>query len=274
MYLVFDIGATKTRLALSSDGDSFSKTVVFNTDATAGGQARLVTEARKLVAEHKVTLVAGGATGTIDRQKGIVLESPNLPDWGRVDLGHSFKQAFKAPLILENDTAVVGLGEVASAVDRRGIIAYMTISTGVNGVRIIDGQIDRSTYGFELGRQIVGEAGEHMMNLEELIGGQALQRRYGRLPKAIDDPAVWHAETNHLAVALYNLMLHWSPREIILGGSMMRDIPLDWVSRAMHRLPRVFPEWPELRRAELGDLGGLYGALELIRQRSDRYPEG
>jgi predicted NBD/HSP70 family sugar kinase len=32
------------------------------------------------------------------------------------------------------------------------IIAYITISTGVNGVRIVDGEIDRATYGFESSR--------------------------------------------------------------------------------------------------------------------------
>ena len=267
LYLLFDLGATKTRLALSHDGRTLAETVVFETDATSGGQARFVAEARKLVGSRAVTMVAGGAPGTIEHKKVVLIKAFNLPDWGRVDLGGIFKQAFKAPLLLDNDTAVVGLGEVSrSHGDRTGIIAYITISTGVNGVRIIDGYIDRSTYGFELGSQLVGEAGEHMIALEDIIGGHSLQRRYGRLPRAIDDPAVWHAETKYLAVALYNLMLLWSPREIILGGGMMRDIPLDWVETELKKLPPVFPKWPELRRAELGDKGGLYGALELIRQ--------
>lgn len=267
LYLLFDIGATHTRLALSNDGQSLAETVTFDTDTTAGGQLRFVNEIRKLVGDRTVTLVAGGAPGTIDRKQGVLIKAFNLPEWGRVDLGGMFRQAYKASLLLENDTAVVGLGEVSQHHgDKAGIIAYMTISTGVNGVRIIDGRIDRSTYGFELGHQLVGEAGAHMIALEDVISGHSLQRRYGRLPRAIDDPVVWHAETKHLAVALYNLMVHWSPREIILGGSMMRDIPLDWVETEIRKLPPVFPEWPKLRRAELGDQGGLYGALELIRQ--------
>jgi len=267
LYLLFDLGATKTRLALSHDGQTLAETVVFATDATSGGQARFVAEARKLVGSRTVTMAAGGAPGTIERKTGVLIKAFNLTEWGRVDLGGIFKQAFKAQLLLDNDTAVVGLGEVAqSEGDKSGIIAYMTISTGVNGVRIIDGRIDRSTYGFELGSQIVGEAGEHMIALEDVISGHSLQRRYGRLPRAIDDPAVWHAETKHLAVALYNLMVHWSPREIILGGGMMSDIPIDWVETELRKLPPVFPEWPTVRRAKLGDKGGLYGALELIRQ--------
>ena len=267
LYLLFDLGGTNTRLALSYDGRSLAETVDFETDATSGGVATFVQEVRKLVGSRTVTMVAGGAPGTIERKKGVLIRASNLPEWGQVDLGGIFKQAFKAPLILENDTAVCGLGEVAqSHGDEAGIVAYMTISTGVNGVRIIDGHIDRSTYGFELGRQLVGEAGSHMIDLEDVISGHSLQRRYGRLPRAIDDPTVWHAETRHLAVALYNLMVSWSPREIILGGAMMHDIPLDWIETELRQLPPVFPEWPLLSRAKLGDKGGLYGALELIRQ--------
>jgi len=47
---------------------------------------------------------------------------------------------------------------------------------------------------------------------------------------------------------------------------MMSDIPIDWVETELRKLPPVFPEWPTVRRAKLGDKGGLYGALELIRQ--------
>jgi predicted NBD/HSP70 family sugar kinase len=266
MKLIFDLGATNTRLALSSDGTKLDHETSFTTDASAGGQAKLVTEARQLVGDHAIELVAGGAAGTVDRAKGILLETPNM-QWGRVDLAALFKQAFKAKLVLENDTALVGLGEAHhGAGSPKGIMAYITVSTGVNGVRIVDGVIDRSTYGFEIGRQIVSQVGEKSVTLEEAIGGHAMQQRYGRLPRSIDDPSVWHHETALLAQALYNLMVEWSPELIVLGGSMMRDIPIPWIRQALEGLPKVFPKWPELRLARLEDKGGLYGGLELIKE--------
>ena len=266
MNLLFDIGATKTRLALYDGGATFGEPLIFETDATAGGQAELIRRARQLVGDHTVSLVAGGIAGTVDRTKGILLETPNM-EWGRVDLAGMFKQAFKAKLILENDTALVGLGEAHHGAGRTsGIMAYVTISTGVNGVRIVDGHIDRSTYGFEIGRQIVDERGERAITLEETIGGRAMQQRYGRLPRSIDDPEVWRQETRHLSRALYNLVLEWSPSLIVLGGSMMRDIPIPWIIEELKGLPKVFPKLPELRLAELKDRGGLYGALELVKE--------
>jgi len=205
MNLLFDLGATKTRLSLARDGQLFGDPLIFETDASAGGQAELLNQARKLVANETISLVAGGAPGTIDRTKGVLLETPNM-EWGRVDLGHLFKQAFGARLLLDNDTAVVGLGEAHQGAGiAKGIMIYVTVSTGVNGVRIVDGRIDRSTYGFEIGRQVISQAGERTVTLEELIGGKAMQQRFGRLPRSIDDPNVWQEETKLLGRALYNL---------------------------------------------------------------------
>jgi predicted NBD/HSP70 family sugar kinase len=266
MKLLFDIGATKTRLALYDGGKTFAEPLIFETDATAGGQAELVKRARQLVGGHSIDLVTGGIAGTVDRAKGILLESPNL-EWGRVDLAGIVKQAFKAKLILENDAAVVGLGEAHyGAGSPSGVMVYITISTGVNGVRIVDGRIDRSTYGFEIGRQIVDQNGDRPITLEETIGGRAMQQRYGRLPRQIDDPEVWRQETQHLARALYNLILEWSPELIVLGGSMMRDISIPRIIEELQSLPKVFANLPELRLAKLDDRGGLYGALELVKE--------
>jgi predicted NBD/HSP70 family sugar kinase len=266
MYLLFDLGATNTRLALTDDGLKLGREISFPTDPSAGGQAELVNQARRLVGRQTVKLVVGGAAGTIDRKKGILLETPNM-QWGRTDLAGIVKQAFKTKLILENDTALVGLGEAHhGAGSSQGIMIYFTVSTGVNAARIVDGQIDRSSYGFEVGRELVSPVGEPPVTLEETIGGHALQQRYGRLPRSIDDPAVWHRETRQLAQALYNLILEWSPELIVLGGSMMRDLPIPWIRQELEALPKVFPKWPELRLAKLQDKGGLYGALELIKE--------
>jgi len=47
---------------------------------------------------------------------------------------------------------------------------------------------------------------------------------------------------------------------------MMRDIPLAGLHQEMENLPKVFPKLPELRLAKLDDKGGLYGALELVKE--------
>jgi hypothetical protein len=68
-----------------------------------------------------------------------------------------------------------------------------------------------------------------------------------------------------LARGLYNTLLHWSPQVVVYGGAMMRDIPLTAIVHELAALPPVYPEWPPLVAAELGDEGGLYGALALLQ---------
>ena len=265
MILVFDLGATQTRIALSTDGVHLKKPYVFSTDPSANGPKHFVAEIIQFIGEAKIDFIAGGIAGTIDRNKNILLESPNLPEWKRIPLGDLLSSALHADVILENDTAVVGLGEVL-AYQNQGIIAYVTVSTGVNAACFVNGQIEPSTYGFEAGRILIPSAKGEQKSLETLIGGKAMQLRYGRLPREIEDPKVWDLEAQYLAEGLYNMMLIWSPEAFILGGSMMRDIPLPLIQSKLEALPAVFPELPRLVPAQLGAFGGLYGALELLRQ--------
>ncbi len=269
MVLVFDLGASQTRISLSSDGVQLEKPYIFATDTSREGPAHFIEEMKHHIRGRDIEMIAGGIAGTIDRERGVLLESPNLPEWRNVPMKKMLGTLTSGDVVLENDTAVVGLGEIV-AQRPKGIAVYVTVSTGVNAARFVDGQIDRSTFGFEAGRILIPSAAVEQKSLEALIGGHAMQQRYGRLPRDIDDPKVWEVEAGYLAEGLYNMILLWSPEVIILGGSMMKDISIELVKDKLQRLPVVFPVLPELISAELGALGGLYGALEMIRQHSGR----
>ena len=155
-YFLFDVGATKSRFAASHDGVHFDEPEVVITPKTfPEGIELIVTMARKLAGEH-IGAVAGGIPGPLNSEKTRVINAPNLPDWNEKPLKDMIAQRLSAPVLLENDTALVGLGEAVagSGVDY-GIVAYLTISTGVNGVRIVDKKIDKSAMGFEIGHMIL-----------------------------------------------------------------------------------------------------------------------
>jgi fructokinase len=109
------------------------------------------------------------------------------------------------------------------------------------------------------------DADGKLADLESQVGGAALTKRMGTSPKEVRDPQVWLDRARHLAVALYNTSLYWSPEVIVLGGSMMRDIDLREVSFQMEALPRVLERLPKLHRAKLGDTTGLHGALAMLK---------
>lgn len=280
MYLVFDIGGTKMRVARSKDGTVFDRYTILPTPADFKvGMQKFEEIGLDLLEGKKVQGIAGGIAGPVLKNKSGLGDARNLPGWARQPFVKSLKKIFgaKVPVHIENDTAVVGLGEAHFGAGRgAGILVYITISTGVGGVRIVHGGIDANRYGFEPGHQIIdfdtaknscshcGESG----HLEGYVSGTALERKYGKHASEITDMKVWKEAGRVLGIGLANTILHWSPDRVVLGGSMMKvpGIPLDAVRASLKEHLTIFDDLPEIKKATLGDLGGLYGGLVLIRQ--------
>jgi len=94
------------------------------------------------------------------------------------------EEILEVPVFLRNDTAIVGLGEAhAGAGKGHEIVVYITVSTGVGGVRIIKGEIAKNQFGFEIGHQIIDLDGsvcpscEKPVDLENMISGRATEQR-------------------------------------------------------------------------------------------------
>jgi predicted NBD/HSP70 family sugar kinase len=176
--------------------------------------------------------------------------------------------AFHCPVRIENDTALVGLGEaLAGAGKDHSIVSYITISTGVGGVRIIDGVIDRARFGFEPGHHIMDWSSKE--TFESLTSGTSNAERYGTPIIEIPKDA-WPLLAKQAAIGAYNSALFWSPDIIVLGGSMIVkkiSILFDEIKKAYQELPQIFGgDMPLLKKASLEDEGGLHGGLRLASQ--------
>jgi glucokinase len=264
MYAIFDVGGTTTRVACSKTGKTFEEVKKLPTNSTAGGFENFIAQLKQELHGRGIKAVAGGLPGHANHSDGLRY-THNMPGWSGVAVKDRLEAALGVPVYLDNDTAVVGLGEAVHGAGRGySQMVYMTVSTGINGARIVNGAIDVSVTGWELGSMLLPNEAGQLVQLESLTGGSALARRYGQPPRELRDPAIWHQEARHLARALHNTILHWSPQVVVYGGSMMRDIPLESIRRELAELPRVFEHQPELKLAELGDEGGLHGALALL----------
>lgn len=264
MKLVFDVGGTNTRVGLVSRG-KLGPTKHFRTDTTGGGVEFMIEQTAEFVAGHKLDAVAGGLPGQVDAKTGRIIRAKNIPNWEGQAFTNLLSDRLGAPVRVVNDVVIGGLGEANYGAGKGvSIMAYFTVSTGVNGVRIIDGAVDRNARGFEVGAQLMSDDEGNVSTLEGLTGGAALERRTGTDPRYIQDPAVWRREARFLARGLYNSCLHWSPERIVLGGPMMQDISIDDVIYEMQRHPDMTGGWPEIVKATLGDERGLYGAITLF----------
>jgi len=280
MYILFDIGGTKMRVVAADREKFLGDPVVVSTPKDFGeGFDVLKRIIDNLAEEHKnedrsITAIVGGIAGPLNRDKTMLVKSPNLGGWVNHDIKKALFDAYHAPVKIENDAALVGLGEAHFGAGRgKTIVAYLTISTGVGGARIIDGAIDESAAGFEPGHQIIDPDNTlcptcEGNDLEAYVSGTAVEKRYGKKPFEIHDAAVWDELAKFLAYGLNNTIVHWSPDIIVLGGSMMREvgIPLEAVKKHLTDILKIFPTLPEIKKAELADFGGLYGALAYARK--------
>ncbi len=278
MIIVFDVGGTKTRVVGSADGKEFiGEPIVYDTPQNfEEGMSLLGKTIKQIAGREKVDALVGGAPGPLNKQRTELSRAPNLVEWAWKPLKEELQKiAGDGLVILENDTALVGLGEAVNGTGKgHRIVAYMTVSTGVGGARIVNGKIDENALGFEPGHQIINFDGPACTacgvngHLESYVSGRDIELRYKMKPYEIADPKVWDDLAKHLSYGVNNTLIHWSPDILVIGGSMMKrvGIPIESVRQYVKQFTKILPQAPLIELASLGDWGGLYGGLELYRQ--------
>lgn len=280
MFLLFDVGGTNMRIAHSKEGITFGEPKILETPKDFDAAMNTIKAvAAELSGGEKLTAAAGGVAGTFSKDRSIFHNGPHLPGWNGKPIKKALEAVLGVPVFVENDTAIVGLGEaVAGAGVGHDIVAYITISTGVGGCRIVRERIDVSALGFEPGHQIIDAGGALKkmsvggagVDLEGYISGTAITERYGKKPFEITDVVFWDEMARLLSYGLNNTIVHWSPDIVVLGGSMMKKIgiPVDRVRAHLKGILHIYPDLPQIEHSKLEDIGGLHGALAYVKQQS------
>lgn len=273
-YILFDIGGTNTRVAVSDDLKRYSEAVSFKTPKKFGEGIEAIVEAVHKLTDKPVQGMAGGIRGTLNGDKTELAYDSVLTSWIDEPLVETLQKKLKTTVHLENDAAIAGLGEAHFGAGKGyEIVAYHTVSTGVGGAKIENGRIDSYHVGFEPGHQILdidrtilGE--EVIPTLENLVSGSALEERMG--VKAYEIPQsdiIWGQLASYLAHGLRNTVLYWSPDVIVLGGSMITGNPrilLDDIRMHANEVMGEELSCPLIVDAALGDLGGIYGGMAIL----------
>lgn len=277
MFLVFDIGGTKLRLAISKDSRTLENLKIFETPKIYAEAIEVFNRYISTVsADEKITAGAGGLQGVRDSHKSMLISPPehsSFPDWREKPLKSDLQNLINGPVFLENDAAMVGIGEASFGPGKGNkIVAYITISTGVGGARIVEEKIDQNSFGFEPGNQVIiidpkkiNGSLDSLVTLDNYISGSGIERRLGQKAEEIKDPDFWDEIARLLAVGLNNTIVHWSPDILILGGSVMKSIDVEKVKKYLREILTIYPTLPEIERASLEDEGGLYGGLTYLK---------
>ena len=260
--LLLDIGASKTRIGVSKNPDQIDKKEIFETPRNFDDATNLISRMSFDLLEGKkidkcIIGIAGPANGNYEK-----LMDSNLADWIGKPLRKSLEKKLGININFYNDCVLCGLGEAnfGSAKNDK-IVAYVTISSGVNGVKIVNHKVDANAYGFEIGKQIIDI--KERKNLEWYVGGSFIEKRFDKKPEKIDDIKIWEDVERALSVGLANTILYWSPQILVLGGGVTNKIDLENVKRNINDIVGNFFQIPKIAKSELGDFAGLWGGLTL-----------
>jgi glucokinase len=282
-----DVGGTKVLAAVvTPEGEIEDRierpTAISSTEELLAELDRAVEALRS---EREVAALGFGIPSLIDRRKGRVLVSVNLP-LSHFDFRDRMAKRHGLPVEIDNDANAAAIGEWRAGA-ARGVdnVVMLTLGTGVGGGLILDGRPYRGATGAgaELGHVVVDVDGAPCPcggrgHLEAVASGRAAgavaRELYGPGSDARDlvararagEPAAVEAVAkigHYLGAAIGGFWNAFEPELVVVGGGFgaVRDLLL-----APAREAAAHEALPELRDrlrivpAELGADAGVVGA--------------
>ncbi|GJQ61501.1 MAG: sugar kinase [Melioribacteraceae bacterium] len=161
-----DLGGTTVKLGIVSDKGKIVQKIALDTCALDGPE-KVVKQIKKGIKEllgnnkRKIEGIGVGAPGLVILKKGTVENPPNLPGWGRVQLGKRLEKEFNYPVFVENDANAAAVGEmIFGAGKKHDNFIMVTLGTGVGGGLILNKKVYRGETG------AAGEIGHVSINRE------------------------------------------------------------------------------------------------------------
>ncbi len=188
------------------------------------------------------------------------------------------QEEWGCPFWVDVDTNVAALGEYYFGGEKASKLLYITLSTGMGGGFLIDGQVYRGAEGGhpEIGHMSIpfrceaGSADPQAIAcecgapdcLEALISGNAIRRIYGRRAEELDE-AEWDEVAYNLGQGLRNLAVIYHPDVIVFGGGIAfgRGEKLLAPARSVMKTHTHLVALPQVRLSKLGYDTALMGAV-------------
>ncbi len=274
LFVGLDIGGTKLLVASADAQGVIHRRVQADTPASLpAGLARLHKMIAAVGDAQPIRAIGVAVGGPLDWRAGVV--SPlHQPEWRDVPLRSILEERWGCPCRLDVDTNVAALGERHFGGEAAARLLYLTLSTGMGGGFLVDGQLYRGAGGEhpEVAHMAIryrcsqpdGIACECGLPdcLEALVSGNGIRRIYGRPAEELDE-AAWGEVAYNLGQGLRNLAVIYAPNVIVLGGGLAvgRGQPLVDASAAVMRAHLRLVAPPDVRLSRLGYDTALYGAL-------------
>lgn len=271
-----DIGGTKIMVASADrDGNILRRTRTPTSTSLAEDLANINKMIVEVAGEGKIAGMGAAIGGPLDWENGIV--SPlHQPDWRSVPLKALMEERWGCPFQVDVDTNVAAVGEYRWGGNHAKRFLYLTLSTGMGGGFLIDGQIYRGQNGAhpEVGHQSIPfrcsnpEAVQCECGvpdcLEALVSGNGIRRIYGKSAELLDQKE-WEEVAYNLGQGLRNMASFYAPDVIRIGGGVAvggGETFIQTARKVMEDHLKLVPA-PEVTLSRLGYDTALRGAIAL-----------
>lgn len=310
-----DLGGTKI---LTGVGDRQGKIISEVKKATAPGEGleaviqRIALSVQEAIENaglkpEQVCGVAVGTPGPLDIGRGFVYQAPNL-GWKDVPLKKLLEEELGLSVHLENDAnaAALGANRFGAGAGSKDMI-YITVSTGIGGGLILNGNIYHGTGdgAGEIGHMTIDPSGPRCSCgkrgcWEAIASGTALIRKAAEALESGEDSVLrewlnegreldgaliaaaarqedrlalnlYHQEGFYLGIGLANLINLLNPEVIVMGGGVTNawELFAESMQDALQEYTLAAPlSQVEIKRSVLGSRVGLLGALAVAWDRA------
>lgn len=280
-----DIGGTNTRVALINENYDVVERKSFSTDAnnplmTIGKISEVIKSF-----DGKIVGVGVSCPGPLDLYQGIVLTPPNLVGWHGFELSSELRKLTGLEVQLENDANLAGLAEATIGAGKgMPFVQYMTISTGIGGGLVVNGEIFIGSRGYaqEIANVILVPNGPKLNDLmpgalEAICSGTAITHRANVLGLNVEHAGdvnqlalsgnedaikILDEAKEYLANAIASIYGFIDPNIVVLGGGVALKIDgfvEDVEARVKAKVYKIQSDNVLVRKATLGDDNGLLG---------------
>jgi predicted NBD/HSP70 family sugar kinase len=268
MYGAIDVGGTKTLVALFADDGTLISQIKFPTPPLYSLFIDELSETFEKLKRPTVQRVGIALPGKIDRKHGVGVAFGNLP-WSMVPIVEDVEAVFHSPVVLENDARLAALSEAILLKGDFNKVLYVTISTGIGGGLIVDGQIDPNFEDMEIGQLLLEHEGK-LMRWEEFGSGKAFQQKYNSRVGDMDqnNGGAWYWFAHNIALGLIDLIATLTPEVIVIGGGAGSHLDKfhDRLDEQLRLYENPLFSVPPLRKAQRPEEAVIYGCYELAKQ--------
>lgn len=261
MIVTIDTGATKTLVTSFGKDGVMRETTKF---PTPHDPDEYIAALKKVLKEKfeskKVDAIVLATPGMID--KGVVIwGGGNLSNWQNFNIKARLRGILdNAPIYIDNDASLAGLGEARMLKLNVPQVLYVTISTGIGTGIITDGHLNYALRNSEAGHALIEFDGV-VREWETFASGKAIYNTYGKYARDITSKRIWYQIADRISRGFLAVIPILQPDVIVIGGSMGTyfDRYDDQLLKILkEKLPGQIP-CPKFVQAKYAELAVIYG---------------